>query len=231
MVRGGMVTYHYGRLLGQEAWTTGGGGRLNYGNQVMRGGWKKCGIPTLDIRGKHEVITTTATLEEEEAIGAVMILCFDILSDDDVREGMKFSNWRTFPQLYCKSELVGGCDIAVARQVSGELKDVFRDHGILLISKENLPYSGAQGSGNVVIAGSTTFSTTLASRLGTLINSSLVVLFMKGKPKEPKCGFSSKVVEFLKQEKIKFQSFNVLSDEEVRQGLKTFSNWSSFPQL
>ncbi|PKU66842.1 monothiol glutaredoxin-S11 [Dendrobium catenatum] len=157
---------------------------------------------------------------------------FDILLDDDVREGMKkFSNWPTFPQLYCKGELLGGCDIVVAMHESGELKDVFRDQGILFISKENIPSSAAQGSGKGGTAGSTTLSTALASRLGTLINSSPVVLFMKGKPDEPKCGFSSKVVDLLKQEKIEFQSFDVLSDDEIRQGLKTFSNWSSFPQL
>lgn len=157
---------------------------------------------------------------------------FDVLLDDDVREGMKkFSNWPTFPQLYCKGELLGGCDIVVAMHESGELKDVFKDHGIPLISMENLPSSATQGSGKGGIAGSTTLSSALASRLAALINSSPVVLFMKGKPEEPKCGFSGKVVELLKQEKVEFNSFDVLSDEEVRRGLKTFSNWSSFPQL
>ncbi|XP_020581593.1 monothiol glutaredoxin-S11 [Phalaenopsis equestris] len=157
---------------------------------------------------------------------------FDVLIDDDVREGMKkFSNWPTFPQLYCKGELLGGCDIVVAMHESGELMEVFRDHGIPFISKQNVPSPGAQGSGKGGVAGSTTLSAELASRLGTLINSSSVVLFMKGKPEEPKCGFSSKVVDLLKQEKVEFQSFDVLSDDEVRQGLKTFSNWSSYPQL
>lgn len=157
---------------------------------------------------------------------------FDVLLDDDIREGMKkFSNWPTFPQLYCKGELLGGCDIVVAMHESGELKDVFMDHGIPHISKTNLSSSATQGSGKGGITGSTTLSATLASRLATLINWSPVVLFMKGKPEEPKCGFSSKVVDLLKQEKVEFQSFDVLSDDEVRQGLKTFSNWSSFPQL
>ncbi|XP_020595023.1 monothiol glutaredoxin-S11-like, partial [Phalaenopsis equestris] len=130
-----------------------------------------------------------------------------------------------------KGELLGGCDIVVAMHESGELMEVFRDHGIPFISKQNVPSPGAQGSGKGGVAGSTTLSAELASRLGTLINSSSVVLFMKGKPEEPKCGFSSKVVDLLKQEKVEFQSFDVLSDDEVRQGLKTFSNWSSYPQL
>ncbi|XVE88031.1 hypothetical protein DITRI_Ditri19aG0035900 [Diplodiscus trichospermus] len=150
---------------------------------------------------------------------------FDILSDNEIREGLKkFSNWPTFPQLYCKGELLGGCDIAIAMHESGELKEVFRDHGI-----DNIDSGTEQGVGG--ITESTGLSTNLVSRLQSLINSSPVMLFMKGKPEEPKCGFSHKVVEILKQEKVDFQSFDILSDEEVRQGLKVFSNWSSYPQL
>ncbi|XVF25814.1 hypothetical protein REPUB_Repub13aG0246000 [Reevesia pubescens] len=148
---------------------------------------------------------------------------FDILSDNEVREGLKkFSNWPTFPQLYCKGELLGGCDIAIAMHESGELKEVFRDHGVDIIGTE-------QGVGGISEA--TGLSTNLDSRLRSLINSSPVMLFMKGKPDEPKCGFSHKVVEILKQEKVDFGSFDILSDDEVRQGLKVFSNWSSYPQL
>lgn len=57
------------------------------------------------------------------------------------------------------------------------------------------------------------------------------MLFMKGKPDEPKCGFSRKVVEILQQENVPFESFDILTDEEVRQGLKVYSNWSSYPHL
>ncbi|KAJ0016408.1 hypothetical protein Pint_10595 [Pistacia integerrima] len=147
---------------------------------------------------------------------------FDILSDNEVREGLKkFCNWPTFPQLYCKGELLGGCDIAIAMHKSGELKDIFRDHGIETVD----------GSGKSGISGSTGLSTTVASRMESLINSSPVMLFMKGKPEEPKCGFSGKVVEILQQEKVDFGSFDILTDEEVRQGLKVYSNWSSYPQL
>ncbi|XWS15736.1 hypothetical protein CRYUN_Cryun34aG0027300 [Craigia yunnanensis] len=148
---------------------------------------------------------------------------FDILSDNEVRDGLKkFSNWPTFPQLYCKGELLGGCDIAIAMHESGELKEVFRDHGVDIIGTE-------QGVGG--ISKPTGLSRNLDSRLRSLINSSPVMLFMKGKPDEPKCGFSNKVVEILKQEKVDFESFDILLDDEVRQGLKVFSNWSSYPQL
>ncbi|MCL7029683.1 hypothetical protein MKW94_017298 [Papaver nudicaule] len=152
---------------------------------------------------------------------------FDILSDNDVREGLKkLYNWPTFPQLFCKGEVLGGCDIAVSMHESGELKEVFRDHEILP--------TGAKGSEPVASSVSDSYtglSATLNSRIKNLIDSSSVILFMKGKPEEPKCGFSRKVVEILQQEKVKFQSFDILDDDEVRQGLKVYSNWSSYPQL
>lgn len=152
---------------------------------------------------------------------------FDILSDNEVRDGMKkFSNWPTFPQLFCKGELLGGCDIVIAMHESGELKEVFRDHGILPIS------DASEKSLEGGISDSTSgLNTNLAARLKGLVNLNPVMLFMKGSPEEPKCGFSRKVVEILQLEKVGFGSFDVLTDDEVRQGLKVFSNWSSYPQL
>ncbi|KAF6142032.1 hypothetical protein GIB67_038000 [Kingdonia uniflora] len=155
---------------------------------------------------------------------------FDILKDNKVREGLKkFSNWPTFPQLYFKGELLGGCDIVIAMQESGELKEALVDHDDLLTTSSNEAKVSEAGKG--VISESTGLSETLTFRLGRLINSSLVMLFMKGKSDEPKCGFSRKVVDILHQEKVGFESFDILEDDEVRQGLKVYSNWSSYPQL
>ncbi|URD88187.1 Glutaredoxin [Musa troglodytarum] len=164
---------------------------------------------------------------------------FDILTDNEVREGMKkFSNWPTFPQLFCKGELLGGGDIAVAMHESGELKDVFRNHGVPINSKETKVAESAKDVSETSIpekgggiSDSMGLNVELASRLRTLVNSSPVIVFMKGRPEEPKCGFSHKVIEILQQEKVAYESFDILSDEEVRQGLKIFSNWSSYPQL
>ncbi|CAI0407436.1 unnamed protein product [Linum tenue] len=126
---------------------------------------------------------------------------FDILTDAEVRQGLKvYSNWSSYPQLYIKGELIGGSDIVLEMQKSGELS--------VIIQKE-----------------------TLEDRLKRLVSSSPVMLFMKGNPDAPKCGFSSKVVNALKEEGVTFGSFDILSDEEVRQGLKAFSNWPTFPQL
>lgn len=68
-------------------------------------------------------------------------------------------------------------------------------------------------------------------RLKKLIHSSQTMLFMKGTPDEPRCGFSNKVVSALREEGVEFSSFDILTDEEVRQGLKIYSNWPTYPQL
>ena len=55
------------------------------------------------------------------------------------------------------------------------------------------------------------------------------MLFIKGTPEEPCCGFSQKSVEILREEGLEFGSFNILTNEEVRQGFKIYSKWSSCP--
>ncbi len=54
---------------------------------------------------------------------------------------------------------------------------------------------------------------------------------MKGTPEEPQCGFSMQVSQILQQLGIEFKSFDVLSDDDVRQGIKEFANWPTIPQL
>jgi monothiol glutaredoxin len=58
-----------------------------------------------------------------------------------------------------------------------------------------------------------------------------VVLFMKGTPVFPQCGFSAAVVQILSHMGVKFKGVDVLSDPAVRQGIKEFSNWPTIPQL
>ena len=58
-----------------------------------------------------------------------------------------------------------------------------------------------------------------------------IVLYMKGSPQMPQCGFSAKATQMLNACGAKFDSYDVLSDPELRQGLKEFSNWPTFPQL
>ncbi|EUB60970.1 Glutaredoxin 3 [Echinococcus granulosus] len=71
----------------------------------------------------------------------------------------------------------------------------------------------------------------LNARLKALINKAPIMLFMKGTPEEARCGFSRRMLEILHKHNVKFDSFNVLSDETVREGLKIYSDWPTYPQL
>jgi monothiol glutaredoxin len=63
------------------------------------------------------------------------------------------------------------------------------------------------------------------------IDSAEVLLFMKGTPLFPQCGFSARVVQVLKAAGVPFATVNVLEDPEIREGIKAFSNWPTIPQL
>jgi len=127
---------------------------------------------------------------------------FDILQDEEVRQGLKtYSNWPTYPQLYINGELVGGLDIIKEMEASGELQEM-------------LPKKS-----------------TLNERLEGLVKRSPLMVFMKGSPSEPKCGFSRTLVQMLNTTGLEYDTFDILADEEVRQGLKKFSDWPTYPQV
>ena len=69
------------------------------------------------------------------------------------------------------------------------------------------------------------------ARLTKIVGESDVVLFMKGTPLFPQCGFSSRAVAILDHCNVAFDSVDVLQDMEVRQGIKAFSDWPTIPQL
>jgi Grx4 family monothiol glutaredoxin len=72
---------------------------------------------------------------------------------------------------------------------------------------------------------------TLEERLAGLTTKEPIMLFMKGLPSAPRCGFSRQIVEILEGEGVPFGAFDILGDDEVRQGLKKYSNWPTYPQL
>ncbi len=74
-------------------------------------------------------------------------------------------------------------------------------------------------------------ATDIRSQIETLLKSSKVVLFMKGNSQAPQCGFSANSVAILKNLGVPFKTFNILNDPEIRQGLKEYSNWPTYPQL
>ena len=129
-----------------------------------------------------------------------------------------FSNWPTFPQLYIDGELIGGLDIIKEMVEAGEMQSM-------------LPTK-----------------VTLEDRLKSLINKAPLMIFMKGDPKvteyirktrqsfklyfqTPKCGFSRQLMEIMAETNLEFETFDIFSDEDVRQGLKSFSNWPTYPQV
>jgi monothiol glutaredoxin len=71
----------------------------------------------------------------------------------------------------------------------------------------------------------------LKQRIQQTIGKERVMLFMKGNPQMPQCGFSAAVAAILKEVGAPFGSYNILSDPELREGLKELSSWPTYPQL
>ena len=71
----------------------------------------------------------------------------------------------------------------------------------------------------------------IRQRIENDLKKNKIVLYMKGSPQAPQCGFSAQAVAILKEHDVPFHSFNILNDESIRQGLKEYANWPTFPQL
>ncbi|MCJ1357112.1 MAG: monothiol glutaredoxin grx4 [Icmadophila ericetorum] len=100
-------------------------------------------------------------------------------------------------------------------------------------SKDLSSYAPSPSDPSTAPAMSSTDSSTeeLNKRLADLVKAAPVMLFMKGTPSSPQCGFSRQLVGILRQEGVRYGFFNILADEEVRQGLKVWADWPTFPQL
>lgn len=72
---------------------------------------------------------------------------------------------------------------------------------------------------------------TATQRIEADITANPVVLYMKGTPVFPQCGFSARVVQILSHVGVPFKGVNVLEDAEIREGIKTYTNWPTIPQL
>ena len=71
----------------------------------------------------------------------------------------------------------------------------------------------------------------LKDRIEKTLTSNRIMLFMKGNPSMPQCGFSAAVVNILKEQGVQYGSFNILADQELREGLKQYAQWPTYPQL
>ncbi len=72
---------------------------------------------------------------------------------------------------------------------------------------------------------------TIHDKIDNDIKNNAVILYMKGTADSPLCGFSSQVVQVLKKFNVPFKDVNVLEDPEIREGIKTYTNWPTIPQL
>ncbi len=77
----------------------------------------------------------------------------------------------------------------------------------------------------------TNLSDATRNRIGSIITSDHVVLFMKGTPQAPQCGFSSSVIQILDRFLPSYTTFDALGDPEIREGIKAYSSWPTIPQL
>ncbi|MGE3760103.1 MAG: Grx4 family monothiol glutaredoxin [Pseudobdellovibrionaceae bacterium] len=68
-------------------------------------------------------------------------------------------------------------------------------------------------------------------KIESILNSNPIVLFMKGSPDFPMCGFSARATAILQELAVPFHTVNILEDEELRQGIKEYGNWPTIPQL
>lgn len=72
---------------------------------------------------------------------------------------------------------------------------------------------------------------TVHERIDNILDQNQIVLFMKGTTDFPQCGFSARAVAILKELGVQFKDVDVLSDQEIRQGIKEYGNWPTIPQL
>lgn len=156
---------------------------------------------------------------------------FNILEDDEVRQGLKaYSDWPTYPQLYVKGELVGGLDI---------MKEMAEEDGGLVEQLELGEFVVKSGDSIAIVHANEQQQpkqaedekVPLHDKLKQLIHRHRIMLFMKGIPSSPQCGFSRQIVAILDSFQVSYDAFNILEDDEVRQGLKEYSDWPTFPQL
>jgi Grx4 family monothiol glutaredoxin len=137
---------------------------------------------------------------------------FDVLKEEPVRFAIKeYGGYQTYPQLWVGGVLVGGHEELSALSSSGHLAEMLAPKGL--------------GEEKPAVM-------TLEERCVGLVNSAPVMLFMKGNPDAPRCGFSARIVDLLRSQQITFSTFDILSDPDVRQGLKEYcGKWPTFPQL
>lgn len=132
---------------------------------------------------------------------------YNILADEALKQKIEtYSGSTSFPQLYLKGNFAGDLETIRRLNSTGELS-IWIDAVNKNLSKN------------------------LVQKLKSLIKKADIMVFMKGERDAPKCGFSRQLMEILKNSKLPFETFDILTDEEVRQSLKVYSDWPTYPQV
>ncbi|WIA14726.1 hypothetical protein OEZ85_003216 [Tetradesmus obliquus] len=174
-------------------------------------------------------------VEALHGVGVGSFKDVDIFQDEELRQALKeYSNWPTYPQLYVAGELVGGCDIVGEMAQSGELLQLLQEKAPAALqpaAPQQQQQKQQAAAPAAAAAAPAAMNEQQREQLKQLTMKEPVMVFMKGTPEGPRCGFSRKVVEALLSTGLAFGSFDILSNESVRQGLKQYSQWPTYPQV
>lgn len=192
-----------------------------------------------EITGKKAVIMFGADWHEACVPGGVMDVLFTALASSVVEEDTVFAkaDAETCVQLSSKYNvtsvpafvLLNASGTVVETVLGGEdaAKVTTAVQRLLAAASTNTSSSSPPDSS----LPTSEPETSITERLDALIRTAPVMAFIKGTPTAPKCGFSRQIVEILQELSVPFDAFDILTDEDVRQGLKAYSDWPTFPQL
>lgn len=125
-------------------------------------------------------------------------------------------------------------DISLKHQIEAVPTVLFFRSGKAVDRVDGVDIAALNAKANQLAGGSsasTTATQPLEERLQALITRAKVMVFMKGDREQPRCGFSKELIRILNETAVAYDTFDILGDEEVRQGLKTFSDWPTYPQV
>lgn len=129
----------------------------------------------------------------------------NILADVRLKQWLKhYSNWPTFPQVYVNGKFMGGSEMIIDMIESEEF--------LSLIPQEAI-------------------KTNALERIKLALAKSMIVLFLKGTPTNPRDGYQEEVVDLLEKNKVRYTYYDVMSDPDVREILKEYSKITSYPQI
>lgn len=163
------------------------------------------------VKDAFKALDETAELKDKIVLGTV-----DVEENDELAQ--KFAIL-SVPMAVClmKNQLVKRIDTLEPSKLVNIVREELKRH--TLLSAETITQEAGDPKEK------------FKCYLKQLTNRAPVMIFMKGVPAAPRCGFSRQLVELLSKHDIKYETFDILQDDEVRQGLKEYSDWPTYPQI